>query len=135
MICQWVIGLIAISLFGGFVLAGLLVVLLHAHISRNAKSRSEDGELESYRTDVPNWIIGFAERLFFTVLTAFDASGLVPGMMAWIALKMGANWLVLVKEEKNRTIRSFLFAGLLGSLCSLLCAYLGGLVCRGDLWP
>jgi hypothetical protein len=97
------------------------------------------GRLRSYLNiakpagrDVPNWLIGLSERLFFTVLIAFDISGTAIAMIAWITVKVIPNWELYVKHGTSN--KPLVWSSLLASLCSLFFALIGGLICRGDIW-
>src|SRR5713101_874251 len=41
---------------------------------------------------IPAWLTGIIERLFFTTAVALESSGAAPAMMAWMAIKLAANW-------------------------------------------
>ena len=43
-------------------------------------------------TGVPGWLTGLTERLFFTIVVAFDISGTATAMMGWLGAKMATNW-------------------------------------------
>lgn len=76
-------------------------------------------------------VTGTAERLFFTLVVAFDVSGAAIAMVAWIALKMVASREDRIRraEREGRTPLAFEFAGLLGNLSSMFFALVGGLIC------
>lgn len=82
--------------------------------------------------DVPHSMVGLAERLFFTVVIAFDVSGAAIAMIGWIAVKLLPNWELYVRH--GATNKPLAFSSLLGSLCSMFFALLGGLICRGAIW-
>ena len=73
-------------------------------------------------------ITGSIERLFFTILVAFDVSGTATAMMVWVSVKMAANWLIVIKDEKEQWKRQMAFSGLLGTMISLFIALIGGLI-------
>ncbi|WP_157719519.1 hypothetical protein [Pseudomonas oryzae] len=79
----------------------------------------------------PPWLTGMTERLFFTVLVAFAVSDVATTMVAWLALKLATNW---HRFQDDSTARYFGFSALLAGLVSMLFAFLGGLIVRGDLW-
>ena len=37
---------------------------------------------------MPGWLMGLSERLFFTLIIAFDVSGAAIAMIGWMTLKM-----------------------------------------------
>ena len=88
---------------------------------------------ESSERQVPLLITGSAERLFFTLIVAFNVSGAAIAMVAWIALKLLASRPYREEramEEGAATPLAFEFAGLLGNLSSMFFALVGGLICR-----
>jgi len=68
-------------------------------------------------------VTGIIERVFFTVVVAFDVSGTATAMMGWIAIKMAAVW--NVSQPRAATIFTAL-----GGLMSMFFALTGGLICR-----
>jgi hypothetical protein len=88
---------------------------------------------ESSERQVPLLITGTAERLFFTLIVAFDVSGAAIAMIAWITLKMLASRRFRERraEEEGALPLAFEFAGLLGNLSSMFFALVGGLICGG----
>jgi hypothetical protein len=84
---------------------------------------------------VPGWATGIIERSLFTLVVAYDISGAVPGMMAWIALKMAANWnsveARLEDEGATSSARQILnrrFTALIASAVAMGIAIVGGLI-------
>lgn len=80
--------------------------------------------------EIPPWLTGFIEQLFFTIVVAFNVQGAAIAMIAWATVKMATGWNWQPKDE-NRLLA---FTGLLGTIVSLLFAMLGGLICRGEIW-
>jgi hypothetical protein len=78
--------------------------------------------------EVPPWITGTIERLFFTVLVGFGVQGVPVAMMGWIGLKLASNW-NYPNIAGGVDVRAFAMTALLGGLVSMLFAYLGGLIC------
>jgi hypothetical protein len=120
-VLRWVIGLF-VSLGVGWLVTYQFVRWVRAHY------RIE--EHTGAAAFVPPWLTGLVERLFFTVLIAFNISGTAVAMIGWIAAKMAANW--------NRPGTPVAFAGaalsaLLGGMMSMLFALLGGLICSGQI--
>ena len=74
------------------------------------------------------WITGTIERLFFTILVAFNVYGTATAMIVWIGLKIGADWLIVLQYEKKAWQRQIAFSALLGSMISLFFALIGGLI-------
>ena len=110
---RWALGL-SVALILGAVVTNIFVTRLRARIGAN----------ESGLTGVSPSLTGLIERLFFTVIVAFDISGTATAMMGWLGVKMASNW--------NRTALPDpgAFSALLGGLVSLFFALVGGLVCR-----
>lgn len=89
---------------------------------------------------VPGWLTGLVERTFFMLVVAYNLSGAVPGMMAWIALKMAANWntsQAQLDDERdkpsNREILNRRFTALITSAFAMSIAALGGLIGSGQI--
>jgi len=80
---------------------------------------------------VPAWLVGSIERLFFTVVVAFNISGTAVAMIGWITVKMVTNW--------NRPgcsgpeFAPVALTALLGGLVSMFFALIGGLICSGNI--
>jgi hypothetical protein len=98
---------------------------------------------------VPGWLIGPTERIFFIVFVAINPQVALPGMLAWIGLKIAANWnrprpprsgphrtgFDRLEEERDRLdVVAHALIALAGGLISMLFALAGGLIARGDLF-
>ncbi len=81
------------------------------------------------RTDkeVPGWVTGSVERLFFTVLVGLGVLGVPALMLVWLGLKMATNWNHPTWKDKPET-RAYALSALLGGLVSMLFALIGGLL-------
>ena len=85
--------------------AGLLVALFGGHLAVwwTLKTLRDD-----YNTKLIRWddtvFLGSIERLFFSVATAFNLSGIAIGMVAWIAAKMAANWSSVESTERYKKV-------------------------------
>ena len=82
---------------------------------------------------VPGRLTGITERLFFTVIIAFQVSGAAVAMMAWLGAKMAANWNRQVAETQGDPVenvrrRRGAIAALVTGLVSMLFAAVGGLI-------
>lgn len=77
---------------------------------------------------VPPWLTGGLERLFFTLLVAFNVSGTPAAMVGWLALKLATNW-NHPDFKDNSQARSFAFSGLVAGLLSMSVALIGGRIC------
>jgi hypothetical protein len=118
---RWVIGLV-VSLAVGGVVTGWFLSSVRAYL-KIAKPAGRD---------VPNWLIGLSERLFFTVLVAFNVSGVAIAMIAWLTVKVIPNWELYVRHGPSN--KPLVWSSLLASLCSLFFALIGGLICAGRIW-
>jgi hypothetical protein len=121
---RWIVGL-AVSLAIGGLFTGWFLGQLRSYLNI-AKPAGRD---------VPNWLIGISERLFFTVLVAFSISGTAIAMIGWITVKVIPNWELYIKHGTSN--KPLVWSSLLASLCSLFFALIGGLICRGSIgyWP
>jgi hypothetical protein len=119
---EWTIGLL-FSLVVGDIITRLFLKVLRRWLGTSPKPRlSRDSK------EVPPWLTGAVERLFFTVLIGFETSGAPTAMIGWLALKLATNWNYPDWKEKPDA-RTFAFSALLGGLISMLFALLGGLMC------
>jgi hypothetical protein len=118
---RWLVGL-SVALLGGALVTETFIKRLRSHL----------GVTKSAGRDVPRWLVGVAERLFFTVAISFDVSGTAIAMMGWITLKLVPNWDLYVRA--GATNKPLAWSSLLGSLCSMFFALIGGLICAGRIW-
>jgi len=119
-LARWAVGL-AVSLLIGGLVTGWFLNRMRAHL----KIPPPVGRV------VPRELIGVSERLFFTVVIAFDVSGAAIAMIGWMTLKLVPNWELWVKH--GATNKPLALSSLLGSLCSMFFALLGGLICSGEI--
>lgn len=118
---RWIVGLVVALAIGG-VVTGWFLGSLRSYLNIARPSGR----------DVPNWLIGLSERLFFAVIVAFDVSGAAVAMMVWIVVKIVPNWELHVKHGTAN--KPLTWSSILASLCSMLFALLGGLIIRGTIW-
>jgi hypothetical protein len=123
---NWMIGLLFSVVVGG-IATGLLLKGLRHWLGTLPKPR-----LSGDTKEVPPWLMGAVERLFFTVLIGVDVSGTPTAMIGWLALKLATNWNHPDWKAKP-DIRTFALSALLGGLISMFFALLGGLVCARRL--
>jgi hypothetical protein len=125
----WIVGL-TFSVLGGWPVTWLFLKLL-----RKAMRLPEKPEPKKKKDPrgVPAALTGIVERLFFTVLVAFNVAGIGAPMIAWIVLKLATNW-NSDYWNTNSLARLYGFSALLAGLVSMLFAFLGGLIVRGELW-
>lgn len=82
---------------------------------------------------VANWLTGFVERLFFTLVIGLGAGTAAPAVMiGWLGLKLATNW-NHPDFKGNPEARAFAFVALLTGLLSMTFAWLGGTVCARAL--
>jgi hypothetical protein len=120
---RWPAGLFVSLVFGGIVTQ---------YYARKVKKLIGD-EDPNYRILIP-LSIGVVESLFFTIGVAFNLSGVMIGMVAWMGAKMAAHWGKESQEHQVSNIVTVRFLVLVGTMLSLLFAMIGGLICAGRLW-
>ena len=120
---RWTVGLFVSLVFGG------IVTQYWARRLRKLIG-NEDPQ---YRIFIP-LSLGVLENLFFTIGVAFDLSGVMVGMVAWMGAKMAAHWGRESKEHQVKNIETIRFLVLAGTMLSLLFSMIGGLICAGKLW-
>ncbi len=118
---RWVIGLL-VSLAVGWLVTGQFVRWVRTHYGI--------GEHTGASPFVPPSLTGLVERLFFSVLVAFNISGTAVAMIGWIAAKMATNWNRLGTPVQ---FSAAALSALLGGMVSMLFALLGGLICSGQI--
>jgi hypothetical protein len=143
----WIFGLF-VSLFVGHVLTAFSLVHLRKYLEQREDEWNEFAKDQKFlfyfgidfyppidpsERQVPPLIAGSAERLFFTLIVAFNVSGAAVAMVGWITLKLLASRPYREKraEEEGAPPLAFEFAGLLGNLLSMFFALIGGLICGG----
>jgi hypothetical protein len=120
---RWTAGFFVSLVFGGIVTQ---------YYARRIRKLIGD-EDPQYRILIP-LSLGVVENLFFTIGVAFDLSGVMVGMVAWMGAKMAAHWGIESKEHQVKNIDTVRFLVLGGTMISLLFAMIGGLICAGKLW-
>src|SRR5438477_12598120 len=122
---RWIIGLLFALVVGG------TVVQLFLYSVRRMFGLREKPKRDIKR--VPSWLTGAVERLAFAVFVGLKLPDATTAMMAWLALKLAANW-GRSDLEKISAARPFLFTALLAGLISMVFAALGGMIASGKLW-
>jgi len=120
---RWTVGLFVSLVFGGIV---------NQYWARRLR-KLIGNEDPQYRIIIP-LSLGALENLFFTIGVAFDLSGVMVGMVAWMGAKMAAHWGRESKEQQVKNIETVRFLVLGGTMLSLLFSMTGGLICAGKLW-
>jgi len=126
----WGLGL-TISIRLGAVVTPYILLMIRKNIVEKAKARGEAiDKLYFEDLELPGWVVGTVERLFFTMLVAFNISGTATAMIAWVTIKMLTDWHRILKPDAGLALRSLAFSALLGNMISLFFALIGGLICR-----
>jgi hypothetical protein len=120
---RWTTGFFVSLVFGGIVTQ---------YYARRIRKLIGD-EDPHYRISIPI-SLGVAENLFFTIGVAFDLSGVIVGMVTWMAAKMAAHWGKESQEYRVTNIETVRFTVLMGTMISLLFSMIGGLICADKLW-
>ena len=120
---RWMAGFFVSLVFGGIVTQ---------YYARRVRKLIGDQDPQ-YRILIPI-SIGVVENLFFTIGVAFNLSGVMVAMVAWMGAKMAAHWGKESQEHRVLNIVTVRFLVLVGTMISLLFAMIGGLICAGKLW-
>lgn len=126
LVIGWAIGLV-FSVGVGHIVTGFFLNLLRGWMGvSKALLKGTDQE-------VPSWVTGVIERLFFTVLVAVDTPAVPAYMLTWLGLKMAANWNHPVWKDTPQA-RSVAISALLAGLISMLFALWGGWAVHAELF-
>jgi hypothetical protein len=131
-LCSWLIGLGGVSLILGSLVTWAIWKGLHSFYEDTVRRRKWDVDLSKIEKIplYPFWT-GVLERVMFTLLIAFEVSGVSGGIFAWVGIKMATGWGRISGGETP--YRMLAFTGLLSSLTSMLFAVVGGLICNGQI--
>jgi hypothetical protein len=128
----WLIGLGGVSLILGSLVTWAVWKGLHSFYEATVKTKGWDvAPSKMEKIPVYPFIIGVLERVTFTLLIAFQVSGVSGAIFAWVAIKMVTGWNRISGGETP--YRMLAFTGLLSSLTSMLFAVVGGLICNGQI--
>lgn len=129
----WLIGLLGVSLILGSLFSWLTWCGLRKFFDSIVSRKGWDvPEEENERVPIQPVLTGILERLFFTILIAFNIPGVAGGLFTWIVVKMVSGWNRMTGG--NETWRRVLsFNALINSLVSLFFAVLGGLIANGNI--
>ncbi len=135
---RWLVGL-GFSLGVGHVVVGQFLKRLRHYMKLEAKpGQGPETQL------VPLWLFGVGERFFFTLAVAFNISGTSVAMIAWLGLKLAANWNrpgreatqeELGPQESVLQVVRWSLSATIAGLLSMTFALLGGLICNSTIWP
>ncbi len=136
--CVWVQGL-TFSLIIGALLMHLLDSFLDRHILKKIKNAyydlpKEDDPRESKLNpiDVHPLIVGTIERLFFTLVVAYEVTGAAVAMVGWVTVKATIIWVGKVDKQHGQ---AFALRSVLCGLASMLFALIGGVIIQQGLKP
>jgi hypothetical protein len=121
-IINWSIGLLGFAVIFGYFITALFTSKLRKH--------AEEGVTPD---KVMAFWTGTIERLFFTLLVAFEMSGIPTVLVAWIIFKVAPDWDRLKKETQAEDLKGPAFVRLLGNVLSMIFALVGGLICSGKI--
>jgi hypothetical protein len=119
-ILYWLVGL-TVATVGGMPI-GLLLKRIRKTLGIDKPDVDKEKRLSALLT-------GVVERFVFAVFVGLNIQGIAPGMMAWLGLKLAANW-NRTKDGDQVQISLALTAALAG-LVSMMFAAIGGVICRG----
>jgi hypothetical protein len=131
-VAGWLVGLLGVSLLLGSVCSYVVWDQLRRFFARTAQRQDWQVGQAAGRIPVQPILIGVLERLFFTILIAFNVSGVAAGLGTWILVKMVSGWNRLAGGDEVWR-RMLAFNGLINNLVSLLFAIIGGLIANGTI--
>jgi hypothetical protein len=117
----WIVGISFSLIVGGLGTYAFLTAL------RYSMGEKPKGLFKRTDKEVPGWVTGSVERLFFTVLVGRESLGAPALMLVWLGLKMATNWNHPTYKDKPEA-RAYAFSALLAGLVSMLFALVGGLI-------
>ncbi len=119
----------AIALIGGGIVTPLVLNAVRKWQGITANPEPPKGAPRP----VPGWLTGLLERLLFTWLVALSVSGTAVAMIAWLGIKLAADWSRPDGEMNVAIWRGMAASALLAGMVSMLFALAGGILCRGTL--
>jgi len=106
------------------ILGGLLTPAFLIWIRKNYKAAAVL-EYEPPKGGALDWLIGVLERIFFTIIVAFNVNGAAVAMISWLLVKMATNWNSII--DPDRRMRGYALCSLAAGMVSLSFALIGGL--------
>lgn len=92
-VAGWLVGLVGVSLLLGSLCSYVVWEQLRRFFLRTAQRLNwQVPDQAAGRIPVQPILIGLLERLFFTILIAFNVSGVAAGIATWILVKMVSGW-------------------------------------------
>jgi hypothetical protein len=119
----WVLGLLFATGIGHFIVGKFL-----ERLRKPLRLPKEDRDKEQYGSVSPS-VTGVLERMFFSIAVAVNASGFLPAMIAWLAVKLAANWQARSDLDTNTKV-NYMFSALIAGLMSMLVAIVAGIFIR-----
>ncbi|HEX2521291.1 MAG TPA: hypothetical protein VHP35_04135 [Terriglobia bacterium] len=119
-ILYWLVGLV-VATVGGMPI-GLLLKRTRKRLGITKSEDDKDKQLSPLLT-------GVVERFVFAIFVGLNIQGIAPGMMAWLGLKLAANW--NRTKGDNQEQKSLSLTAALAGLVSMMFAAIGGMICRG----
>ena len=145
-VIRWLVGLCFSLFLGGKLAEASIYFIRKRYIKKTSADDSVQKDFESFFVKPGLEVeIGYIERLFFTICVAFNLSGVVIAIIAWVTLKMFYIWypafetlkeLKVSEREKKEEIRlfsEFAMSSVLGGMVSIIFAIIAGLFCRYGL--
>jgi hypothetical protein len=127
----WLVGLLGVSLILGSLFSWLSWLGLRCFFDSTARRQKWTvPEQATERIPIQPVLIGVLERVFFTILVAFNISGVAGGLFTWILVKMLSGWNRITGGDETWR-RMLAFNALINSLVSLLFGVIGGLIANG----
>ncbi|MBC8179520.1 hypothetical protein H8E88_00190 [candidate division KSB1 bacterium] len=77
-------------------------------------------------------IVGTIERLFFTLVVAYEVTGAAVAMVGWVTVKATIIWVGKVDKQHGQ---AFALRSVLCGLASMLFALIGGVIIQQGLKP
>jgi hypothetical protein len=125
-VVYWLVGLTVALVAGHFAAKSVVDWLRSRIVLAHAADKEPYKPLWLSDIGIPVGMTGFIERLFFTTAVAFELSGVATAMIAWIVVKLAADW----NRPTTPADPAGTLSAALGSLVSMLFALAGGMICR-----
>lgn len=86
-------------------------------------------------TKIPDfpWLVGLFERLFFTLIVAFNVNGTAIAIIGWITVKTYTTHWFERDWDKVTPSKLDVYISLMASMVSMMFALIGGLICNKNI--
>ncbi len=129
----WLVGLLGVSLIVGSFVSFLVWLALRRWFNVTVQRLKWQVPPQAVgRIPVQPILIGILERLFFTILIAFNIPAVAGGLVTWILVKMVSGWNRFTGSD-DLWRRMLAFNALINNIVSLLFAVIGGLIANGSI--